>query len=622
MATKLPFEVLVTIAEHLSVGDRLVCAQVCSSWNPAFSKTLYHQIVFRKRTAWQQFIDLINRDLGRFVKHVALTAEVPITLEELKRLRNTCRLLQTLTFEPDELNTVSCLTSICRWPRLRWLPALSRMKSIWPLLDLYGLQLTRLELKGYCVDGDAVPAILRRTPNVQHLSLSGISHCVVLKPDDIKRIHSLCPLLLHLTLKHLHLMATDEELNLTASNHMPGLKALNLIDIKLSSDLWIVYLAHKYPGLVEIKLDLVYSQRTRPRSLQPQTAMMVRPNGGAILSVAQECRGLRRLILRNMPTPFQLSTQFFNTFQELKTSLVEVDIGLPDPHRGRDLIMDAALYRSIVESVRDTVSVLRMHQAWRNIQYPSEMINLVVQCRHLTELKLSSMSFMRCLKKPFNVNILLKHLEKLRSLTLFHAKVAISEPLNQKTSHLQYLQMNHCVFNHQLFEQLQLYCPQLTTLIIRDCGWQRPCDNRKLSFHMPALNLDKVEISSLHLLNANQKPLDKAVAILLLTTTNSNGQTIQCHGSYAFYTPPQNVQLSEANIEIIQHYEKENQTGEQIKQDENDGHDRTKLMIASWNKDDLIGDTAFWQDNYYYGYVHFECHSVRHFVWNTEPILM
>ncbi|KAL0084581.1 hypothetical protein J3Q64DRAFT_1821884 [Phycomyces blakesleeanus] len=258
LASELPVEITLSIAEFLELEDKIQCCLVCKDWLPAFQESLFKQVFVKNRCGVRTLVDTnssANRLLQRY-GHRTGTLDIRNNNLDERQLYSLQQHLPYIRCFNWAYTSVCQLQSInfCGWTL--WAECLTSLKITSRSDDLIEIRHT---LNLICSNLHQLKRLYFHTSNTDSFTYTF---------DDLELLNDQLPELTYISLSaHLDDMSPDELLQIKNVKSRPCFKTLE-IDIEKYTCEWMYYIAAKYPNISTIKT--IYFQR--PTGVDPPTS--------------------------------------------------------------------------------------------------------------------------------------------------------------------------------------------------------------------------------------------------------------------------------------------------------------------------------------------------------------
>ncbi|KAF1799563.1 hypothetical protein FB192DRAFT_1387377 [Mucor lusitanicus] len=381
----------------------------------------------------------------------------------LEQLPDLCPNLEVLDFDPKTWKFVCYHSNVSKWSHMRQLPTLASLGANLPILKDLGKGLRSLSIQSNMIvdistQGRLV-SILSLVPHINQLAIQGDEESTLnLTLNDMEIIHKLLPSLRRLDIVgdniQLHTM-NDKRETINKVNSFPTApQVVSLrIDTRLTPVTWLCYVAHKYPQLKHLNIDVHYDTSHAMEDFQVEKALL--------LNLIHKCRHLETIELSCPVLSHWFNASFFETLkghqciQEIK----------PIARRNGQIKFDAE-FSFALEQGKDLLTALEIEQ-WRlDAKLPCTLQRLRSFTK-LAYLELKCDSY----HDEYQINTLLESCPVLQTLVLeWGSLITPSQSLWKKRRHpLKSLSMTFASFSTNLFDYLAKSCPHISTISLTKC---------------------------------------------------------------------------------------------------------------------------------------------------------
>ncbi|CAO3649895.1 unnamed protein product [Mucor fragilis] len=381
----------------------------------------------------------------------------------LEQLPDLCPNLEVLNFDPETWKFVCYHSNVSKWSHLRQLPTLASLGANLPILKDLGKGLRSLSIQSNMIvdistQGRLV-SILSLVPHISQLTIQGDKESTLnLTLNDMEIIHKLLPSLSSLEIVgdniQLHTMSDEREMINKTSRFPTAPQVATLrIDTRLTPVTWLYYVAHKYPRLKHLNIDVHYDTSNSMEDFRVEKALL--------LHLIHKCRHLEIIELSCPVLGHWFNASFFETLkghqciQEIK----------PIARRNGQIKFDAD-FSFALEQGKDILTGLEIEQ-WRlDAKLPCTLQRLRSFTK-LAYLELKCDSY----HDEYQINTLLESCPVLETLVLeWGSLVTPCQSVWKKRRHpLKSLSMTFASFSTDLFDYLSLSCPHVSTISLAKC---------------------------------------------------------------------------------------------------------------------------------------------------------
>lgn len=503
-ALNIPTELLIKIVSYLSPEEKRIGLFICKDWYEVFRHGLYNTVYLKTMPQLQMMLGSLiissssvqnvtgKLSNGQLVKKLFIQnnkfslqkQQEDIMTEALfECLPDLCPNLELLDFDSDIWRNVVYNDNIEKWKnRIQQLPTLTNMGTSFPYLEKLGHSLSTLSLQSDMLVSistqSALTSILCMVPCIQKLIISSCerSPTLQLTVQDIELIHKLLPHLdsLQITGNNVHLILGDLDQINKIPTAVANLTALHL-NTRLATPDWVYYIAHKYPQLRNLTLNIQFDDENHwwdAESIQAERSLL--------LYLIRKCHHLEVISLSCPTVDHWLNRSF------LETLLLESRIRQITPivKRNNQIKFDSD-FTVALEYGKDLITALEIEQ-WRFNTKLHSTVNFLSSFSQLSYLNIICDSY----NGEHDLEKLLDNCPLLETLVLewgtLHAPSALTttryHPLN--TLDITFIAFTPCVFKY-----LSQRCPSLTNLYIYKCkqlsALNDPVSQTQLLIDMP-----------------------------------------------------------------------------------------------------------------------------------------
>ncbi|KAI9495545.1 hypothetical protein BDB00DRAFT_813773 [Zychaea mexicana] len=499
----LPVEILLLVADHLSLADNYQCSQVSRQWYRIFRPSLYRSVHINDPKTLGGFLKILCRDREKQEQHQppSCTLYFPVSLctksielsnvEFPKGIQDACPGVQSLAWRYD-----------------------NPPKAVINQTMAYGAAITSLTLT-YTASAQETPTdifgLLRRMPQLQLLALSGVFK--ELSTDDLEDLYNEAPkTLTRLDLEGI-ILATDNHW-VQSSSPSSSIRDLRLAyqwpDDERSSALWLMYLTYKYPRVRQLNLE----GRKRTANVVSTSSRLSGYGGdeqdnmefqamdplnlqacGVFSRYHPELEHIRLMNIGLHSSLYRIMLQGLQQCKHVDLAGVEAPSSYTSEQKQQWL-------EDLFSSFQERVQQLDM-----NMVYPRSVMAGLSRCKNLRELTIGRTSGFFTSRDPhwqLPLSDLLAICPRLEQLTL--RRLTIGSPLT--TAHLQQhitksrrhhplrsLRLEYAALPASILQALAVQCPRLNKLYVHHCKWMSQNHRRNdVIVHMPEQMLDLVEI--------------------------------------------------------------------------------------------------------------------------------
>ncbi|KAI9252417.1 hypothetical protein BDA99DRAFT_541136 [Phascolomyces articulosus] len=486
----LPVEILLLIADQLSIGDCYHCSHVSRQWYRIFRPRLYRSVDIHDSKTLECFMQMIS-------KEQELQGESATASLMFLPVSRCVKAIELSNVEiPKELKEIPVQS-------LAWRYVDPLMSMINQTMAYYG-GITSLTLK--FTKNEATPSfdiyiLIRQMPRLKSLALSGLFK--ELATDDLEELQNQAPeSLMRLDLEG-DTLATDNHWG--RSNPSSSIQDLRLAyrwPNARNSAMWLMYLTRKYPHVRRLQLEgrkgaatvVSTSSRLSGRGDEEQDLMEVDPlciQACNIFSRSHpDLEHVRLVNLGLHPSLYQTMLSGLNNCRDIDLAGVEAPLSYSSEEKQQWL-------EDLFASFQGRVERLNI-----KLVYPRIVMLGLSRCKNLRQLTLSRTSgFITSRDHHWQLSLsnLLKSCPRLDDLTLRQLTVAspISGPTNDTNilHPLRVLRLEHVALPASALQSLGTQCHQLCQLYIHHCKWLS--QNHQLNhvgLYMSEQTLDLVEI--------------------------------------------------------------------------------------------------------------------------------
>ncbi|KAK4511285.1 Deoxycytidine kinase 1 [Mucor velutinosus] len=514
--THLPTEILIQIVNYLTPQEKQNGLLICQDWYNVFRCGLYHNISIKTLHQLEMLLKSLSISSsassvpnGHLVKILSIQKRTVACLEKmiqerliiprflLEQLPDLCPNLEVLDFDPEMWKFICYHSNVSKWNHIRQLPTLASLGANLPILKDLGRGLRSLSIQSKMImdistQGRLV-SILSLVPHINQLTIQGDQESTLnLTLNDMEIIHKLLPSLRNLRIVgdniQLYTM-NDEKETMHKVNSFPTAPQVTTlcINTRLTPITWLYYVAHKYPQLKHLGIDVHYDTSNTMENFQLEKALL--------LNLVHKCRHLEVLELSCPILSHWFNTSFFET---LKGHQCIQEIR-PMARRNGQIKFDAD-FSFALEQGKDLLTALEIEQ-WRlDAKLPCTMQRL----RSFT--KLASLE-LKCdsYHDEYHINTLLESCPVLKTLVLeWGSLITPSQCVWKRRRHpLKSLNMTFASFSTNLFDYLSLSCPYISAIsltkckqicVINDLASQTVIELNLPNHHLNCLVLDGVRL--------------------------------------------------------------------------------------------------------------------------------
>ncbi|KAL7320585.1 hypothetical protein PS15m_000459 [Mucor circinelloides] len=621
--THLPTEILIQIVNYLTPQEKQNGLIICQDWYNVFRYGLYHSISIKTLNQLEMLLKSLSQSSlictvpnGHLVKHLSIQKKTVACLEKmiqerliiprflLEQLPDLCPNLELLDFDPETWKFVCYHSNVSKWNRMRRLPTLASLGANLPILKDLGKGLNSLSIQSNMIvdistQGRLV-SILSLVPHISQLTIRGDKEPTLnLTLNDLEIIHTLLPSLRKLEIVgdniQLHTLNSETETKNKVDSFPTAPQVTGLcINTRLTPVMWLYYVAHKYPQLKQLTVDVFYDPVNSMENFEAEKALF--------LNLVHKCRHLEIIELSCPVLNHWFNSAFFETLkahqciQEIK----------PITRRNGQIKFDAD-FNFALEQGKDLLTALEIEQ-WRlDAKLPCTLQRLRSFTK-LAYLELKCDSY----HDEYPINILLDSCPVLETLVLeWGSLVTPIQSIWKRRRHpLKLLSMTFASFSTNLFDYLSLSCPRIRTIsmtkckqlcLINDLSSQTVVEVNLPNHHLDCLVLDGVRLDYS---SASMFYHGLSSYIRLASVQTAQGKIWHHHVGYKAHnrTLPMLAPLDENDFQITQAYFDKRESSQVIHSSKQFLENLSEQKVNNMLKTNLM-----------FGYIRINCKSIDQF---------
>ncbi|GAN02394.1 hypothetical protein MAM1_0021d01837 [Mucor ambiguus] len=621
--THLPIEILVQIVNYLTPQEKQNGLLICQDWYNVFRYGLYHSISIKTVNQLEKLLkSLLQSSLisavpnGHLVKSLFIQKKTVACLEKmiqerliiprflLEQLPDLCPNLEVLDFDPETWKFVCYHSNVSKWNYMRQLPTLASLGANLPILKDLGKGLRSLSIQSNMIvdistQGRLV-CILSLVPNISQLTIQGDKESTLnLTLNDMETIHKLIPGLRSLDIVgdniQLHTMS-DEKETISKVNSFPTAPLVMSLRIntRLTPVMWLYYVAHKYPQLKHLNIDVHYDTTNSMETFQVEKALL--------LNLVSTCRHLEIIELSCPVLSHWFNISFFETLkgnqciQEIK----------PMARRNSQIKSDADFIFAL-EQGKDLLTALEIEQ-WRlDAKLPCTLQRL----RSFTKIAYLEL---RCdsYHDEYQINTLLESCPVLETLVLeWGSLITPSHSVWKRRRHpLKSLSMTFASFSTKLFDYLSFSCPHVSTISLTKCKQLCLINNLAsqtvIELNLPNHHLDCLVLDGVRLDYSSASMFYHGLSSYIrLASVQTTGDTVWYHHvgyKASDHKLPILAPLDGNDSQITQAYFDKRESSQVVRSSKSFLENLSEQKVANLLKTNLM-----------FGYIRINCKSVDQF---------
>lgn len=516
--THLPNEILIQIINYLTPQEKRNGLVICQDWYNVFRYGLYHSISIKTLCQLELLLKSLSKSStqmtpnGHLIKNLFIQKKTVACLEKMiqerliiprflfEQLPDLCPNLEVLDFDPETWKFVCFHSNISKWNHMRQLPTLASLGANLPFLQDLGQGLKSLSIQSSMIvdistQGRLV-SILSLVPHIHQLAIRGDKISTLnLTLNDIEIIHRLLPCLkkleivgdnIQLPIMHGHQVEKDTIHMIDLFPTATQFTSLH-IDTRLTPVTWLYYVAHKYPQLKYLHMNVHYDTNNSMGDFQIEKSLF--------LNLANKCRHIE---IMEFSCP--ILDHWFNVslFETLKSHQCIQEIRSITQKNGQ-IKLDSE-FNLAIQHGRHLLTALEIEQ-WRldiKLPYTLQKLRNFTKLAYL-ELKCDSYH------DEYHVDSLLDSCPVLETLILEWGSLVtpIGTAWKRRKHPLKSLSMTFASFSTNVFDYLSVNCPYISTIsmikckqlcIINDISSKTVIELNLPNHHLDCLILDGVRL--------------------------------------------------------------------------------------------------------------------------------
>ncbi|KAL9536641.1 hypothetical protein MBANPS3_012490, partial [Mucor bainieri] len=621
--THLPTEILVQIVNYLTPQEKQSGLLICQDWYHVFRYGLYHNICIKTVHQLEMLLKSLSQSSsvsavpnGHLVKSLFIQKKTVACLEKmiherliiprflLEQLPDLCPNLEVLDFDPETWKFVCYHSNVSKWNHMRQLPTLASLGANLPILKDLGKGLRSLSIQSNMIvdistQGRLV-SILSLVPHINQLTIQGDKESTLnLTLNDMEIIHKLLPRLRSLDIVgdniQLHTMNNERETINKVDGFPTAPQVASLrIDTRLTPVTWLYYVAHKYPQLKRLNIDVHYDTSNAMEDFQVEKALL--------LNLAHKCRHLETIELSCPVLSHWFNTSFFETLKR-NQCIQEIK---PMTRRNGQIKYDAD-FSFALEQGKDLLTALEIEQ-WRlDAKLPCTLHRLRSFTK-LAYLELKCDSY----HDEYQINTLLESCPVLETLVLeWGSLITPTQPLWKRKRHpLKSLSMTFASFSTNLFDYLSLSCPHVSTISLTKCKQLCLINNLAsqtvIALNLPNHHLDCLVLDGVRLDYSSASMFYHGLSsyIRLASVQSTQGTAWYHHTGYKANNSklPILVPLDESDSQITRAYFDKRESSQVVRNSKGFLENLSAQKLANLLKTNLM-----------FGYIRVNCKSIDQF---------
>ncbi|RCH98497.1 hypothetical protein CU098_001907 [Rhizopus stolonifer] len=472
----IPTEILLHIVSHLTPHDTRIGLTICQDWFEVFRHALYYKITLKSLYQFHclcESLRLSQQKLpnGHLVKHLVVRKAKPFSCLQKRQLESIiprlcfeslvalCPYLESLEIDPDSWKSITGHNDIARWKYMHKIPTLASLDQALLSLQCLGKGLTSVSIQGNIIvdmsTQNRLLSIFSLTPYLEELAIndSDMDPALSLTLQDIETIHSLLPKLrrFHIIGNNIQMPIDSNEAILSQIAAYPIVANLEYLhwETRHTPAFWLFYIAHKYPNLLTLELDVHYTNSTDNFQLEKSF----------FLNLVQKCRYIEQLSLSCPILDHWLNESFLNIAKNNRC----IRQITPLLRKGNRIKSETEL-EFIAHHTGHLMTSLEIEQ-WRfNVKLPYTL-HLLKRFACLSSLDIKCDSY----HNEYDLQYLLDNCPTLETLILEWGMLYVPIVFSKKRYRLKVLQMTFMAFVPHFFDFLSLTCPSLKTFSLTRC---------------------------------------------------------------------------------------------------------------------------------------------------------
>ncbi|KAL0077642.1 hypothetical protein J3Q64DRAFT_1746627 [Phycomyces blakesleeanus] len=409
LPSDLPFEILIIIANLVSLKDKSLCSRICKSWRAPFQESMLKDVVIHTKEELDAICDMstknprIYQKNGQHVRHLFLYENSHPTDQHIQILQQHFPYLQHLHIKGEHFSSTTFGTAV-NWNL--W----SSLRELWIGMETL---VTENSEKMFLDIISCLPQ-LRRLELARHSWYTKMWFTL----NDFETLHKNLPRLEHLALGlDMNELTTKDLVRISSTPPVSNLSYFD-IDTKIMDYRWIAYFAHKYPKLHTLHWRTDGSGMARMK-YQKEAASLFK-------SIPNAFKYLRTLRMKSERSQDEENLSFWEIFCP-STILVKSIKWQPYIFYDRPDIIERII-KTCMHSFSETLEILSIECLF-NLDHPFLIRNAFIHhCPRLVDLNIHHCN------ASIELDTLLDVFPALGKLRLFGGRISVSPQASEKIS--------------------------------------------------------------------------------------------------------------------------------------------------------------------------------------------